>query len=983
MSGIIASVSDSAKLGYYRIYAQAPGSEQKIDITFFRGAPISIGSLTHSDPFGDKSASLSVKNVTIYDTLGSGDLTWLAAWTKIDIVWEPDPDLDSETTKLIGDWSWEGNIASWSFSQTSTEGSINIECIGALYILDNMLAMPFYPSRPIPYETLIDRLFKRATSYNYGLGNLVIDYDAKECLTYHAANYKFGTQNPAFLSEGQLWSGFANKSTGNKQKALTGFVTTLLSSMYSTTGKQWTLMNKKGRDAVLKVRKYRDDSYIKNNPGDYDILYIDAITPGVTLSLNQDHTNTANVIYGTGTTSDGRKFTSPNGNSTYTPKIPNTSYGYLYHEQNSQPFAVQKAVQDANDLSHKKTVRKEQHVDFQANVNAYQAVSVANRQLDIIKDPGYSGSIVMSVDPVTGNNFVFPRYLIEAGKTIIVYFGSTDKYVTFNISEVQLNMETGEVSLTVDSKNKDLITVEEVRARRNDALNLVRRLDVKSGSLDVPQADYLRPWQGSHSGKMPKTIQSLELFDKIDSSEKGFPWTDVTTKYPPSSNPEMYVKIGPTNATNPSKNWAEAVKVLLSAKGNIGTTQIAAYRSDGTIFPVEFHVSFYLNNGVKVADMPGINFRQQTFDRQIKQQLSWVPNQSPGKTDGWVQVTFKKPHGLQISGVNSGWKIGRGTLTGDWVPPAGGSTAIVNGVNTILYYKAAKPTSGTKYSTGTMTLTKNTFPRQRASLGKSSTGIVANYSQYSIIWDSTISKYRVTILIGQDSAIPLEAKIKDAKKIASITNDSMYGNSNVNITVTGATTNPSINGSFTTTVSGQKGTIEYQLTATDVITGTYNENISVEIDISAQVRTQSDLGNYNEGKYPFFEWAFQDAFDDGTSFAYTTTETAQNKPTDGSGFLMGWGNYWQPAGYGAGLASEGSPKVGTLIDEQGWSYDTVEWNAGFVGDGQTGTLADTPSTTQYFNGNNLGFVYAMIYCDDQGPDDVYFLGRMYPAGEGN
>lgn len=924
--GIQAYVEDNAALGFYRVYAVAPGESTLQEVTIFRGAPIEISSISNADPFGDQRMSFSIQNVTIYDKPGYGDLSWLAPWSQITIVWEPDSGLDAQTTRLLSDWSWEGVVASWSFRQDGSSGGITVECIGSLYILDNLLAIPFYPSRPVPYEVLISRIFDRASSYKMGLHKLTTVLNPSECLVYRSSDYRYTYLNPVFLEEGALWSGFATKNTGAREKALTGFISNLLSNMYSQTGKQWTLINKRNRNAELRVRPYYDEQYINANPFDENIMYIDAITPGVEISLSQDFSQTANVIYGTGTSLDGRKFSSPSGNYVYTPDNVN-EVSYLYSEQVPQPFAFKSQVHppQGNPEFDPSFTRKETTVDFAPGISAQQAIKVAERNLSIFNDPGFSGSVTLSVDPKLGNGFVYPRYLLKAGQSIVLYFNDQNKRIVFSITEVSIDLKEGKASLTVDSKRRDLLSVAEVNARARDALNIPRKLSVIGRQGDIPQQDYLRPWNPEKSGILPggEKQNAFKLFNLIDSYGSVFPWTDITTKYNPlSAYKDAYVKIGPASTTNPDQNWAGPIPVLLSANGSIDLSQIAAYDSFGNVKPVEFHVSLYGNSAVSTTDMPQIVNRHQDVPRTILKSFYSSP---------YCYLDFDEPHGIPVGA--KGW-----TIT---VPTAVSSTWNVTNVSVtavsstrVKYYKVGGPTSSNGPTGGVVTVMKNTVPRQRAN---TTTKIYS--SDYVIEYDSVADSYLVSIKTG------------DA-----------YGTADNTVTVSGSTINTGMNGSYVTVASGRPGYSSYYVNS-NVSTGTFSENVVIDYASNA---------GYISGAYPFFEYAFENAYEDGTLI--TATENAgvldHVNPSQNSNLIVGWGSYWQPAGYGNGLFTQGALKAGTLIDEESWSYNT---------ENQVTHYSSFQVPASNLNSPNFGYAYAMIYCDDQGADDVYFLGRFLPS----
>jgi hypothetical protein len=128
--------------GYFRLFARPPGGLRR-EITFVRGAPTQIRSMSSNDPFGDATAQLAFPAVTGFDRPGYGDLDWVVPWTDFDIAYY---DADSQST----DWAWEGFMVSEEIGE-----NYSVQLKGALYQADNHLAVPQFPQYPIPYEVLI------------------------------------------------------------------------------------------------------------------------------------------------------------------------------------------------------------------------------------------------------------------------------------------------------------------------------------------------------------------------------------------------------------------------------------------------------------------------------------------------------------------------------------------------------------------------------------------------------------------------------------------------------------------------------------------------------------------------------------------------------------------------------------------------------------------------------------------------------------
>ena len=143
--------SEQEPLGYFRIFATPPGGFQR-EITVFRGAPVKIGAVSTQDPFGERTASLSFPMITVFDTPGEGDIDWLVPNTDIDIVFQ-------NVGAYNFDWRWEGYIASYQFTLSGQDSSFSADLKGAFYGLDDYLAIPSFPKRPMPYEILIAQAF--------------------------------------------------------------------------------------------------------------------------------------------------------------------------------------------------------------------------------------------------------------------------------------------------------------------------------------------------------------------------------------------------------------------------------------------------------------------------------------------------------------------------------------------------------------------------------------------------------------------------------------------------------------------------------------------------------------------------------------------------------------------------------------------------------------------------------------------------------
>jgi hypothetical protein len=644
---VAAQVSEIYALGNFQIVANVDG--QSVDITNFRGYPIRIGSYSKADPFGDRQLTLEIPQVTSLDTLGNGDLWWCVPWADIDISWIPDRalfDSDVAQTNAIKNWRnkwrWVGQITTFDRSSTDKATSFSIDCRGALYQLDNYVSRPSNPTRPIPYETLIEKSFSRAIRPGLSTQECSVTYPPGWDVTVPVYPASQSYLAPLYKNPGDKYSGLSTRATGNWSPVLTGFIQALLSVMYTGAGGQWTLMNH-GRQPQLFVRDK------PNSPND-QTLWIDVTSPGLTHSLSQDYTQTANVVYGQGSDYAGNQFSNAQ-----------SVIGSLSETVDHEPFI---ALPEVHPVSNKSSTydpsveRKEVHQTFQDGLSAAEAADVARQYVMRFNEPGWVGTLTLKVDPIQSGE-LYPRLLINPGMTIVLSnFNGAGKEIMFHIAEVTVTPEEGTVTLTVDTKFRDLLTIQEVRERGRDALEIRRFL--KNNKLKLPFDDYLKPWDYTKgSGCIPESSKALH--ERMGSRPK-FPWTDWTTQYPPKDYPNYYIKIPPKNSSFPDDNWGgprqltqgggwvvQSSPILLAAAGTVDLTQIAAYDKNGNVMPVSFHASIYNLNHTSSA-MPMVPSGVTTPYSATTATATFV-NGQPGPTTTPRDYTVNSTAGFPSEGM--------------------------------------------------------------------------------------------------------------------------------------------------------------------------------------------------------------------------------------------------------------------------------------------------------------------------------------------
>jgi hypothetical protein len=542
--------------------------------------------------------------VSLFDKLGVGDLFWLTKHVDIDVIWDgPLPPglvvapLDPADTREP-QWRWEGYIASFS---RSADG-VSIQCKGALLQLDNWLAKPEYPQRPLPYEWAIARQFLDKPSLRlHPLRIIWPSWWSRVYATQKVPPYLM----PAGVSKGENWTGLLTRSTGSWDPTLTSYIQSLLSSMYDERGR-WTMDLDAHRLPVMFHRDFVTD------PGP-QVVTVDIAAPGVKATFNEDWEQSMTTVYGQGSSLSGVTYSGMNVSGDGS----QTTYNPLAYLRQAYPEI------DTNDWADRSVMVKEVMLQMQTGLSGDDAATVARAHLTRFSEPGLTGSVDLGSDPLFGDT-VIPRHLVRAGMTL--YFPGALGFpggVIAHVTASRHNVATGMVNLTFDSKFRDALTSQEVRLRGRDAMSVTRMLI--AGQYKPPVDDAMMPWSYAEgSGIIPSntTYNATRFFADIPNNVQ-FPWTEWTTARPPKDTRwrSSYVHLGPAQ-TNANANWitqsqeagtAMGVPIKVAEKATIRLLQVAAYDGDGNVLKVPFHIGFYYVNSVNVLSMPMIPAEQEAM----------------------------------------------------------------------------------------------------------------------------------------------------------------------------------------------------------------------------------------------------------------------------------------------------------------------------------------------------------------------------------
>ena len=562
------------------------------DITFFRGAPVQLQSYSNGDPFGDAACVFNLPQITMMDDIQATDIgAWLADFAQVDIYWKDNiAGVGTEVNPLTNRNSaqvstgvpapgsadthkiWEGFIANYNVVSEGKNSYLSVQCQGALYQVDRYVQKPFYPPRPWPLETLIADVFNIKKKPHLRTGLFKIEWPTgwtKTVPTYTGASNSYTiVGNP-----GDKYTGYASRQTGSWEHALTGFVADQLTVMYTeeksgvTPGNQWTVRQDVPRIPVLYVRdRFRTP--------DFEIW---VGTPGTDLNVTHDTTQMAKAIYGEGVAPDGSIWR----NAIIASDGSRTDYMPLAYVPEVYPLTGNAA------LNKNRAFNTEAYINYGSGIGQDQATTAAEKTLARDIDAGWSGTLVFTIDPPGIN-----RFRMRAGMTVKAkgFMGTGEQGINFHISEVDVDVQAGKVSCKIDSKYRDLLSLEEALQRTRDPLTPVKALQVNRRSAMIE--DNMAPWDYSAgSGFIPRGSLA---FHRYRPSTTIFPWQSWAQAHPPVHYPGYYVRVK-ANAALRKDRWTlgAAVPILTSEKGTIRRTEIACFDANGNVLKIAFHFSVY------------------------------------------------------------------------------------------------------------------------------------------------------------------------------------------------------------------------------------------------------------------------------------------------------------------------------------------------------------------------------------------------------
>jgi hypothetical protein len=636
--------------GYWRIIVDprpSSSTNEAVDVTFVRGAATTVANLSTMDPFGPSTATIVFTSVTLLDRPGTGDLSWLVPEANVDICWMKPQVFGVKQTEADVVYRWEGYFVSFEYGEDDAGGTLTVACNGAMKQMDNYLAYPEHLTQPISYEYAIERQFNTVNRPDSRLRDCIpfketavsdpdfaflgdnpnnifrssdyTNYNSKDAIYNKTMSSYY---KPINLQTGDLWTGLLTRSTGNFEPVLTNYIQNLLESMQTPTG-SFTLLLGSGRQPYFKHRKRL---IVPND----ETLVVDVLWPGVKISVTQDFSQKVNVVYGSGKAMNGDTFT----NIVYDADGSRSRYEPFAYKQENYPRVKSNGSFNSDKMS------KEVSLNFWAGLNTADAKLVAEKHLELFSDPGITAQLTLNVDPQLMDGTGVARQTLTAGRSILVkgLFGNRQG-ILFHITEHSYSGAENTVSLTLDSKSRSQLTVQEVRQRGKDSLVVSRLLGV--GQFKPNIDDMLFPWSYEQgSGFVPLGSKFLwDIANRNNISIGDFPWSNLTTAYPPkhfnaaakADASTHYVGIpGAADTENADNNWSAVAPVMFSAVGTISSVRFVAVKADGTPYKVPFHVSLWMEDaagGLSFYTTPALT-SPENFGVQLRKATIKAVNQS-------------------------------------------------------------------------------------------------------------------------------------------------------------------------------------------------------------------------------------------------------------------------------------------------------------------------------------------------------------------
>lgn len=511
------------------------------DVTFYRNVPCKPLRRTYNEPFSDATLEILFPQISGFedpaDVLQNGVAFLREGYDAPNVdLWLVRPD---NSQKVL----WEGMVGSFDVSNDG----LTLVCIGALYQLD---------------------LYKQPPSFKTGLRD--VQEVIAEVFTSKPA---MRTGPPQFV----VGSNLNTRQRGGWTRALTGYVQDLLRQAefpegVNPDGTQLTLLKEAGRIPSLGLKDMVGLHWIASFG-----------TPGIDVKLTRDRLSETNVYYGEG---DDPDRTCHWRNTIYDPTFGDGSY--------FAPLVYDPAVIPDDPAFDRAKPRIEEFTSYGEGIDLAQGIETAERQYLRENAVGWHGTITLTADPEQGpEGTAESRFEMRINENIRIdnFQGGS---VQLHVVQVAVDDESETVTLTVDSKARDALTLAQIRQNlAKDAVDPLKRYRHYRNSRNVEDRIHLFDCEAG-GGVVPATALSAGLWTvlQVPFGEYGeLVRTDFQTTpaarfsmavFDESISPSVLASAMPNgpltadaNGKNPWDVWPEALPPVIVAWG--GPSQAAGY----------------------------------------------------------------------------------------------------------------------------------------------------------------------------------------------------------------------------------------------------------------------------------------------------------------------------------------------------------------------------------------------------------------------
>jgi len=576
--------------------------------------------------------------------------------------------------------------------------SVTVNCQGCLWQVDRFFAKPMFPLRPKTVESVIGRYFE-PNRRGLFTAPMQIDWDGSYSgipptglgSGKYPQQFTSGKFNalvkkddillrfvPTDLPVLSFWTSYLTRYTGGWDKALTSYIASQLSYMYYpvpegnvtatsglTEGDSWTIGKKPGRIPIM---------YLKRQARTPDLVAYYG-QPGLDLQVTRDGTQATNVVFGRGKGNDGSQWMVQNFPnrapwSTWRPigwdrTVGNQTLGPdgkpigIYHwddpvwdEDPVKPWLgpLRETLYDGYDwyeLQHSNIwIQEKNWASIPNGIEQDEAETIAEMYIARDKDPGWIGTATLQVDLRSMTNAPVSKWTIRPGMVLLIKgfrgHNSLEPGVnSFHIARVEMRPQEGTVTLTLDTKFREITSVEEAKQSTRDSLAPMKML--QAGRESVLIEDMAMAWNISQgAGCFPTDSIHMDketTFPYCNEAGKGTRATGqkpsdifkpkfITGAYGGHNEIIRYRDTKTGNKTGTLKGAALSGKqdslfyvpinvgnlkkslrwgffpVTFSQAFTIARTEFACYKADGTLAPVEFHVSLFRTYNWDLEGMP-------------------------------------------------------------------------------------------------------------------------------------------------------------------------------------------------------------------------------------------------------------------------------------------------------------------------------------------------------------------------------------------